>query len=338
LYTCSYVPEEIILAAGFQPRRFLPEGHAEDTHVDANTCGYVKSLLGAAVEGSASGAAGIIIANSCDAMRRLYDLWAEYVASTPAFFLDVPKKTDAAAITFFASELRKLTETMERELPGATISEEDLREAIGTCNEVRSLMGDVFRAQRGLEKGARGAQVLELCLAGTGRAKTEFAAEIRRFLAGLGEAGGDGQGPRILLAGGITNRPDLVEEIESAGASVVVLDDCIGFRHYEGLVEEGADDALLALARRYLAKPPCARMQGFERRLQHLKRTAEDAGADGIIFHSLKFCDTFLYDVPMMTRRFGELGIPFLWIEGDYPCADLGQAKTRIGAFLEMNW
>lgn len=338
LYTCSYVPEEIILAAGFRPRRFLPQGDAEDTHVDANTCGYVRSLLGAAVEGSASEAAAIIIANSCDAMRKLYDLWSGYVATPPAFFLDVPKKTDAEAVAFFASELRRLAESMERELPGTTISDEDLREAIGTCNEVRSLMGEVFRAQRGLVKGARGTEVLELCLAGAGQPKTEFSGEIRRFLAGLGEAAGDGKGPRILLAGGITNRPDLVAEIESAGGAVVALDDCIGFRHYAGLVEEGADDALLALASRYLEKPPCARMQGFERRLQHLKRTAEDARADGVIYHSLKFCDTFLYDVPMMTRRFGELGTPFLWLEGDYPCADLGQLKTRIGAFLEMNW
>jgi benzoyl-CoA reductase/2-hydroxyglutaryl-CoA dehydratase subunit BcrC/BadD/HgdB len=338
LYTCSYVPEEIILAAGFQPRRFLPEGHAEDTYVDANTCGYVKSMLSAAVEGAASKAAGIIIANSCDAMRRLYDLWAEYVTTTPALFLDVPKKTDAAAITFFASELRKLAASMERELPGRTVSDENLQRAVRTCNEVRLLMGDVFRAQRCAKKRARGTEVLELCLAGAGHAKTEFTSEIRRFLADFTGAAGNGKGPRILLTGGITNRPDLVAEIEDAGGSVVVLDSCIGLRHYESLVQEGAPDAMLALAERYLMKPPCGRMQGFERRLEYLKRTAEDAGADGMVFHSLKFCDTFLYDVPMMTRRFRELGMPFLWIEGDYPCAELGQTKTRVAAFLEMNW
>ena len=71
LYTCSYVPEEIILASGFQPRRFLPEGCSTDASVHPNTCGYVKSMLEAALEGKASEAAGIIIANSCDAMRRL---------------------------------------------------------------------------------------------------------------------------------------------------------------------------------------------------------------------------------------------------------------------------
>jgi hypothetical protein len=55
LYTCSYVPEENILAAGSQPRRFLPEGLLADAYVHPSRCGYVKSMLGAAVERAAVG-------------------------------------------------------------------------------------------------------------------------------------------------------------------------------------------------------------------------------------------------------------------------------------------
>ena len=338
LYTCSYVPEEIILAAGFQPRRFLPEGRPADAHVHQNTCEYVKSMLGAALEGTAPEAAAIIIANSCDAMRRLYDLWTEYVTTVPAFFLDIPKKMDAGAIEFFASELRKLAEEMDRELPGRTIGNEDLEGAIEKCNEVRSLMGDVFRAQRCAKKDVRGREVIELCLAGTRLTKTEFAAEVRRFLAGLEETDGDDDERRILFTGSLINKPDLVAEIENAGGRVVVLDTCIGLRHYETLVEEGAPDAMLALARRYLTKPACPRMQGFEKRLQYTIETATEAGAGGVVFCSVKFCDMCLYDVPMMSRRFRDLGTPFLWVEGNYGWADLGQMKTRIAAFLEMEW
>jgi benzoyl-CoA reductase/2-hydroxyglutaryl-CoA dehydratase subunit BcrC/BadD/HgdB len=171
LYTCSYVPEEIILAAGFQPRRFLPEGCSADTYVHPNTCGYVKSMVEAAVEGAASEAAGIIIANSCDAMRKLYDLWTQYVTTPPAFFLDVPRKADADAITFFASELRRLAERMQRELPGRTVKNEDLQGAIKACNQVRSLMQDVFRAQRCVKKRGLGTAVFDLCLPGASESK-----------------------------------------------------------------------------------------------------------------------------------------------------------------------
>ena len=68
LHTCSYVPEEIIMAMGYQPRRFLPEGCLKDAYVHPDTCGYVKSVLNAGIEGATSEAAGIFIANSCDAM------------------------------------------------------------------------------------------------------------------------------------------------------------------------------------------------------------------------------------------------------------------------------
>jgi benzoyl-CoA reductase/2-hydroxyglutaryl-CoA dehydratase subunit BcrC/BadD/HgdB len=336
LYTCSYVPEEIILAAGFQPRRFLPEGCSTDTYVHPNTCGYVKSVLEAAVEGAASGAAGIIIANSCDAMRRLYDLWTQYVTTPPAFFLDLPKKADADAITFFASELRRLAERMECELPGTTVKNEDLQAAITACNEVRSLMEDVFRAQRCMKRTGLGTAVFDLCLAGTRENKDVFAEKVSRFLADLTAEKGERKVQRILLTGSLINRRDLVAEIEDAGARVVVLDTCIGLRHYQTPVEEGVPDAMEALARRYLMKPPCARMQGFETRFQYLKGIVEDAGLDGVVFYSVKFCDSFLYDVPMMSSRFTELGIPSLCVEGDYTRPDLEQTKTRIAAFLEL--
>ncbi len=53
LYTCSYVPEEIILAAGLVPRRFLPAEAASETWIHPNACGYVKSILPAALENEA---------------------------------------------------------------------------------------------------------------------------------------------------------------------------------------------------------------------------------------------------------------------------------------------
>jgi benzoyl-CoA reductase subunit C len=338
IYTCSYVPEEIILAAGFQPRRFLPEDRPADAHVHQNTCQYVKSVLGAALAGAVPEAAAMVIANSCDAMRRLYDLWTEYVTNIPAFFLDIPKKMDANAIEFFASELRKLAHEMERELPGRTIGKEELEEAIERCNEVRSLMGDVFRAQRLTKKDSCGREVTELCLAGTRLPKTEFAAEIGRFLASLEETEGGEEERRVLFTGSLINKSDLVAEIENAGGRVVVLDNCIGLRHYDTLVEEGAADPVLALAKRYLTKPACPRMQGLEERLQQATETAKEAAAGAVVSCSVKFCDNCLYDVPMASTRFRDLGTPFLWVEGDYGRADLGQLKTRIAAFLEMEW
>jgi benzoyl-CoA reductase/2-hydroxyglutaryl-CoA dehydratase subunit BcrC/BadD/HgdB len=128
----------------------------------------------------------------------------------------------------------------------------------------------------------------------------------------------------------------MIAEIEKAGAHVVALDTCMGLRHYAGSVEEDAPDPFLALAKRYLTKPGCARMQGFEERVRWMKTVADDAGADGIVFCSLKFCGPCIYDIPMMSERFRQLGIPFLWLEHDYEWSGLEQLRNRVEAFLEL--
>ena len=75
LFTCSYVPEEIITAAGFVPRRVLPDAAPSDAdgYVHPNTCGLLKSLLATGLAAKPGEAAGIVFANSCDGARRLYE-------------------------------------------------------------------------------------------------------------------------------------------------------------------------------------------------------------------------------------------------------------------------
>lgn len=335
-YTCSYVPEEIILAAGFRPCRFLPESNQAEAWIHPNTCGYVKSILAAGLAAGEPRAAGIVIANSCDAMRRLHDLWTAYVPAVPAFFLDMPRKRDADSIAFFASELRRLGEWLHTTLPGSAPDKEKLRAAVQTCNQIRALMGKVFLGQRDVHADGFGTRVFDLCLAGTRQARSEFVAEIDGFLATVPPKTHDTGKRRIVIAGGLVNQRHVVAEIENAGGHVVALDTCIGLRHYQAAVAEDAPDLILDLARRYLTKPSCARMEGLEERIGGIQSLAEDVQADGVVFCSLKFCDPCLYDVPLVRATLRESGIPFLWLEHDYAWSGLGQLRTRIAAFLEL--
>jgi benzoyl-CoA reductase subunit C len=336
LYTCSYVPEEIILAAGFQPRRFLPERQPSEARTHPNTCGYVKNVLAAAIDGGSVEAAGIVIANSCDAMRRLYDLWAAYVRAVPALFLDVPKEADDDSIRMFAAELARLAERLPIAFSGKAIDTASLRAAIRTCNEIRALMREAFMAQRSAESDGVGTRIFDLCLTGTTQAHTDFAASVRQFLAEVAQERRSPKAPRIALAGGLVNRRDVAVAIERAGARVVALDTCLGLRHYEGAVEADAPDPFLALARRYLIKPSCARMQGFEERIRWTKQVADESGADGIVFCSLKFCGPCVYDIPILAERLRACGIPFLALEHEYEGSGLEQLSSRIGAFVEL--
>jgi benzoyl-CoA reductase subunit C len=338
LTTCSCVPEEIITAAGFHPVRLLPLAPPADadSHIHPNTCGYLKSLLASALGGEVGGASCIVIANGCDGMRKLYDLWGAYVTGIPALFLDVPKKKDADSILFFASELRRFARELGRALPGAEVTDEGLQAAIETRNQVRILMSEVFRLQREKQARVRGSEVFDLCLRGMRTPAEGFIASLNEFLSSVEEREPRSAERRILLTGNVIDRPDPIAVIEELGSRVVVLDTCIGLRHYETPVEQNAADPMLALATRYLLRPSCPRMEGLEERYAHLEKLAVEAEVDGIVYSCVKFCDPLIYDIPTMSSRFRSAGIPFLFLENDYTWSGSGQMKTRLQAFTEI--
>jgi benzoyl-CoA reductase subunit C len=336
--TCSYVPEEIIMAAGFLPRRIFPESSHSDaeTHIHPKTCCYVKSILADALERKIPfNAEGIVIANSCDGMRKLYDIWAEYVGGARPLFLDIPKTKDPDSISFFTSELRRFAYSLERNFPGSEITDERLQLAISTCNEVRRLMGKIFTLQRDSTPGISGVDVFNWCMQGLNTGPHDFADTLRQIIPDIKESDHQQGGTRIVLTGNVINRPDLISLIESSGGHVVAIDICTGIRHYNNPVDEDSDDPMGALAARYLLKYSCARMDGIEERIQYLKRLASDARADGIIYSSVKYCGTSPYDAAWMRDSFGKEGVPFLYLENDYEWTNLEQTKTQVETFYE---
>jgi benzoyl-CoA reductase subunit C len=112
---------------------------------------------------------------------------------------------------------------------------------------------------------------------------------------------------------------------------------CISSRYFEKQVElDGNPDFLNSIAERYLNKPPCMRMADLGLKLAEIEKNVITNDIRGIIFISLKFCDTMLYSFPLLKYRLNELGIPVLYLEIEYNNFSEGQLKTRVQAFLEM--
>ena len=93
---------------------------------------------------------------------------------------------------------------------------------------------------------------------------------------------------------------------------------------------------MAAIASRYLNKPGCMRMADLGEKLRSLEKKIYENKINGIIFISLKFCDTVLYSFPLVKQKFTELNIPTLYLEIEYGNFSEGQVKTRVQAFLEM--
>jgi benzoyl-CoA reductase/2-hydroxyglutaryl-CoA dehydratase subunit BcrC/BadD/HgdB len=77
-------------------------------------------------------------------------------------------------------------------------------------------------------------------------------------------------------------------------------------------------------------------MQEIQRRIDHIMSLIRSCGVQGVIYYVLKFCDTFVYEAPVLKKRLGEMGIPMLIIESEYRRGAGGGMQTRIQAFLEM--
>lgn len=333
-YTCSYVPIEIILAAGLKPERILPEGRPDnaESHLPPNTCCYVKSLFSSACDRKMADFNGIVFANSCDGMRRLYDLWGRYVKHLPALFCDIPKKKDLESIAFFASELKRLASGVETVLHGRIVTATRLNAAIRECNQVRRAMNAVFS-----RSDQRGSGLFVLCRNGSQAMPGVFLDSIRAYGTQSGSDQQDASSAkRIVITGNILNRPDLITLVENAGARVVDLDICFGARHYDTLVDEDTPDPFAALARRYLTRTSCPRMMGFDEHFAHLKTIYKEQTAHGIICSNVKYCDPLLYTMPLLQQRFRNLNIPFLGLENDYAWDDLAQIQTRVETFIAM--
>ena len=91
--------------------------------------------------------------------------------------------------------------------------------------------------------------------------------------------------------------------------------------------------------RRLLAEYPALTVyleNMFDEEPDLLRRLAEDYGADGIIYESMKFCEFWSYEKVLASHVLQqEMGVPCCTIEKEYTLGSVGQLRTRFQAFVE---
>ena len=123
-------------------------------------------------------------------------------------------------------------------------------------------------------------------------------------------------------------RDSLIKTIEVFGGNVVYNFTCTGNKPPYRLVGL-KEDPVGAYADILLNSYPCIRMDDTKERLDVLMR---DRRIDGVVYHTVKFCDLYSYEYAELKDR---LNIPILKLETDYTDALEGQIRTRIQAFIE---
>jgi benzoyl-CoA reductase/2-hydroxyglutaryl-CoA dehydratase subunit BcrC/BadD/HgdB len=341
-WTCSYTPEELILAAGLTPCRLQTEASAAETeaHLAPNLCPYVHRLLAAGMSGARAATRGTVFVYSCDPMRRLADIWSSRIRPSFMYRLDVPRKRSEAAVEYFTAQLSGLKRALEAET-GESVSRDQLTRSIRSVNETRRIMrrlADLRSRRPGLVPGSL---LHRAAAAAVTSPREDFNRALRPLLEQFEEkpdpleGSPGGARARILLCGCPVEDAELLGIIEQAGADVVADDLCTSMRHFD-LDVSLHGDPLRSIARRYLDRADCPRMQGAESRTGRILRLAQDNACHGVVFHSLKFCDLAQSDLPGLQAALGRTRTPVLHLERQNLGADSGQIQTRIEAFTEM--
>ncbi|MCD8150224.1 MAG: acyl-CoA dehydratase activase [Clostridiales bacterium] len=131
---------------------------------------------------------------------------------------------------------------------------------------------------------------------------------------------------RVCLAGA---RPgsEIKKLIEDLGAEIALDLTCTGVMRKFAV---DRDEILQSYAKSLLTQIPCMRMSRVEERRRKLEEMAGEL--DGIIYHTVKFCDIYSYEYAGM-KEGGVL--PMVKLEADATSQCAGQILTRVEAFLE---
>lgn len=345
-YSCTFIPEEIIHAAGLLPFRLRGIGTATlsigDAYFGPVNCSFPKCMLQLAGEGMYNFLDGAIITNGCDSMRRLEECWRktgqDYPGTLPAYykFFSVPHKAVDYSIAFYEEELLRIIASLESHF-GVTVTDEALAKSIRLYNEGRLLLQklDALRYHDGVP--LTGADAMAILIAGHALPREEFNSMLAGIIADLERAlPVSDRKKRLMLIGSASDDIDFIQVIEDAGAVVVADTVCFGSRIHSDLIDE-KEAPVRALASHYLHHSICPRMLGYYKgRFAYIMETAKKARIDGAILQNVRFCDLHGSENGIIERDLERVGIPAMRLEREYgPLVETGRIRMRIDAFME---
>ncbi len=342
---CTYVPEELIFAAGFHPMRLFPSGAdilLAENHLQSYCCSHVRGILEDSLAGNLDFLYGTVFVQTCDTMQRLSDIWR--LQGRYPFFADVilpAKMTTPSAKDYIAAVLERFKTDLESDI-GRPVTRNALSGAIILYNRIRRNLARIYDLNR-RHPALLTPKDLSVLVKGTLRMDREKAADlldqlITRLEQGMpdSELSGSCMPKRLFLSGSVCDMPGLYDLFQETGSVVAGDDLCTGRRWFDELVPEDMDP-MAALTRRYTRRMICpAKHHDLYTRADQLIQQVREARADGVVFVLLKFCDPHAFDYPYLKAQLEDAGIKSMALELDKGQDSTGQMATRVETFVHM--
>jgi benzoyl-CoA reductase subunit C len=340
---CSYIPVEVIHAAGCIPYKMRAVGSTGtdmgDLYYAPLNCSFVRHCMNKVLKGDFAFLDGVVFMNGCDHTRRLYDNW-RYSGSKPEFLYMhfVPHIIGSNALEEYAANIHNLKESLEKYY-NVTITDEKLHASIELYNEMRRLLMVIDEKRKDRKVPVKGSEMLALVLAASAVPVEIAISMLKEALAFIDEKKApQSDDLRLLVLAGCVEEIEHIKLYEDAGGVIVADAFCFGSRFYSKRVDESTRP-IDAIAKGYLElMPSCPRMMDdYPRRLEHIQAIVREYSIDAIVVEKLKFCDIWGGEIERLRRESKKKALPpVLAIEREYNGGATGQIKTRIQAFYEQ--
>jgi benzoyl-CoA reductase/2-hydroxyglutaryl-CoA dehydratase subunit BcrC/BadD/HgdB len=345
---CSYIPEELVHAAGVLPWRVFGTWQAGTPHANewrpADTCLYCNHVLEALLTDRLEFLDAVVATDWDQELVRLWDVW-RYVNKTPAtIIIDVPIINADTAVKFLTQQFNKFIGEMEK-LSGRAITDDDLKRSIDVLERTRHLVKRLYEMRNTEIPSLTGTEMLGITTASMLMPKEEFNERVEALLPFLEKrkVPAERSRPRLLVSSDRLDNPGHLAAIEEAGCFVAMDDLDTGSRHYWRHVEVGSasspawrQEMVSALARRYLMQPASPRMLNWEDQVDQVIHWVRDYNIQGVIELPQGFSRYREFRANYFKSRLEEAGIPVMSYRREYIVSNVGQMKTRVGAFIEM--
>ncbi|OOB78746.1 MAG: benzoyl-CoA reductase [Epulopiscium sp. Nele67-Bin001] len=346
---CVMIPDEIIYALGYVPLR-LCGGHRipaliGEEMVPRDACPLVKASAGfhaMKVLPMYNQCELAIIPMTCEGKRKSAEVLSDFLPIIP---VPIPMSKDNRAFEETVNIVTALIKTLEYQT-GNKITKRSLKKAcidIGTAQQQAYLLQQKLYS---LNPQIKGSEVMFAINSSCFVHPKDWTKATKELLSLIDEKEKTAKElrrpkPRVYIAGSPISFPNfkLPLMLEDLGAQIVGDESCLSGRlMYDPVVPNDYSivSMVRALSARYIAACTCPVFDNVEDRLCSLKTKLELSKAEGIIYHVLRGCVPYDFELAAVEEFADKHDIPLLRIETDYNIEDMEQVKIRFEAFVEM--
>jgi benzoyl-CoA reductase/2-hydroxyglutaryl-CoA dehydratase subunit BcrC/BadD/HgdB len=339
-YSCSFVPEALLMADKLFPVRMHAPGLAgtelADNYLSSFVCSYARGLLEFEMDGRFDFLQGSVFVPSCNHMQRLYDNLVYLKKSDFNHILDVPRKVNKDTLVWMAEELKTIADKLAAHF-NVDMSDASLGKAMRQWNDFVSVIQTIGELRKKPHPPITGTEFHQIVMASLASPKDLILPYILDFKKELeGREDIQNYRARLMVVGGHLPDPEFIKIIESQGGLVVADRFCTGTIPGFKTIELDGGDPYKTMAEYTFAKTLCPRMmEDFDRRLATITDTVKEYKVDGVVLEIIKFCDLWGVDSMPLVTALRQMGIPVLKLEREYRLGSEGQLRTRVQAFIE---